>query len=60
MFASFKDSSMMQPILGGAVSLAANAKFASVFSDVNGLLTASVIGLILIIVAAALPLSLRK
>ena len=60
MFASFKDSSMMQPLLGGAVSLAANAKFASVFSDVNGLIVASLLGLTLIIIATVLPISLRK
>lgn len=60
MFANFKDSSLMQPLFGGAVSLADNAKFASVLSDVNGLLTASVVGLLLISVSVALPISLRK
>jgi len=60
MFANFKDSSMMQPLFGGAVSLAANAKFASIISDVNGVVVASVIGLLLITVAAMLPMSLRK
>jgi uncharacterized membrane protein YedE/YeeE len=60
MYASLKDSSLMQPLFGGAVTLAANVKTASLFPEASGALVAAVVGIGLIAIATLLPVSLRK
>lgn len=60
MYASLKDSAMMQPLFGGAVTLAANEKSASLFSEYSGFLIAGIVGVSLMAIAAVLPNSLRK
>jgi uncharacterized protein len=59
MYGSLAEMGLFNSILGGEVTLAGTEKYDAVFSGINGAILATIIGLILIVVAFRLPRSIR-